>query len=108
MQDAEDRFRIEVPVREVGDRERNTAATTKIEIARRHALHAMAIAIRSVNDLELKLNIAEAWTPQHPKYQETLRYMHARQFHRALNKVQQLVVQRLLEMTKVNASGMSK
>ncbi len=85
-----------------------TAATNRIETRRRNALHAMAIAIRSVNDLELKLDVTEAWTPQHPKYQETLRYMHKRQFHRALDNVQQLVVQRLLEMTKVNASGMSE
>lgn len=68
----------------------------------------MAIAIRSVNNLELKLEVPEAWTPHHPKYQETLRYMHTRRFHRALDKIQQLVVQRLLEMTKVNASGMSE
>ncbi|KAI0083021.1 hypothetical protein BDY19DRAFT_873857, partial [Irpex rosettiformis] len=47
------------------------------------------------------------WTSQYPQYQETLRYIQAQRFHRALDKVQRLVVQRLLEMTKANASGMS-
>lgn len=68
----------------------------------------MTAAIQAVNDLELKLDLQETWTPHHPQYQETLRYMRTRRFHRALDEIQRLVVQRLLEMTKANASGMSE
>ncbi|KAI0818788.1 hypothetical protein BC629DRAFT_1588119 [Irpex lacteus] len=107
LQQAAFQFREEVPITEASDRERNESATRRLETQRRNATHAMTVAIQAVNDLELKLDVAETWTPQHPQYQETLRYMHARQFHRALDKIQQLVVQRLLEMTKANASGMS-
>ncbi|EIW62713.1 uncharacterized protein TRAVEDRAFT_112714, partial [Trametes versicolor FP-101664 SS1] len=46
------------------------------------------------------------WTPQHPKYQETMRYMRHQEFHNALDRVQQLVAQRLLELTKANMTGM--
>ncbi|KAI0087463.1 hypothetical protein BDY19DRAFT_892990 [Irpex rosettiformis] len=67
----------------------------------------MTVAIQAVNDLELKLDVAETWTSEHLKYQETIKYIQTHQFHRALNKIQRLVVQRLLEITKVNASGMS-
>ncbi|KAI0083349.1 hypothetical protein BDY19DRAFT_987928 [Irpex rosettiformis] len=89
------------------DRFRSESATRRLETMRRNAVHKMTVAIQAVNDLELKLEVAETWTPQHPQYQETLRYIQARRFHRALDKVQRLVVQRLLEMTKANASGMS-
>ncbi|KAI0083671.1 hypothetical protein BDY19DRAFT_858326, partial [Irpex rosettiformis] len=55
---------------------------------RRNAVHAMTVAIQAVNDLELKLDVAETWTSQYPQYQETLRYIQAQRFHRALDKMQ--------------------
>ena len=97
-----------MPVVGAADRARNESATRRLETMRRNATDAMNIAIRAVTDLELKLDVAEAWTPDNPRYQETIRYIQTRRFHRALDKVQRLVVQRLLEMTKSNASGMSK
>ncbi|KAI0083017.1 hypothetical protein BDY19DRAFT_981236 [Irpex rosettiformis] len=100
-------FRMEVPVVGAADRAHNESATRRLETTRRNAMHAMTVAIQAVNELELKLDVVATWTPHHPQYQETLRYMRTRQFHRALDKIQQLVVQRLLEMTKMNASGMS-
>ncbi|KAI0083766.1 hypothetical protein BDY19DRAFT_998324 [Irpex rosettiformis] len=107
LQQATMQFRIEVPTRGVIDRAHNESATRHLETTRRNAMHAMTVAIQAVNELELKLDIAETWTPQHPQYVETVRYMQTRRFHCALDKVQWLVVQRLLEMTKANASGMS-
>lgn len=99
-------FQQEVPG-EAADRDRNARITRRLETQRRNATHTMNVAIQAVTDLELKLDVAETWTPDHPQYQETLRYMHMRRFHRALDTVQRLVCQRLLEMTKANASGMS-
>lgn len=90
------------------DREGNGLKTRRLETQRRNATHAMNVAIQAVNDLELKLDVEDTWTPEHPQYQETLRYMRMRRFHRALDTLQRLVVQRLLEMTKANASGMSE
>ncbi|OSD06272.1 hypothetical protein PYCCODRAFT_1344244, partial [Trametes coccinea BRFM310] len=46
------------------------------------------------------------WTPADARYQEVLSRIRHRDFHRALDKVQQLVVQRLLELSKANMSGM--
>ncbi len=84
------------------------AKTRRLETARRHAMHEMAFALHAVEDLELKLKLNETWTTKHPKYEETLAYMRKRQFHRALDKVQQLVVQRLFELSKANIAGMGK
>ncbi|KAL6308620.1 hypothetical protein BKA93DRAFT_815267 [Sparassis latifolia] len=80
--------------------------TLRLETARRTAMHELTVAIAAVGDLEMKLGIDEPWTAEHPKYQETLSYVRHRQFHRALDKVQQLVVQRLLELSKANMAGM--
>ncbi len=71
-------------------------------------MHDMALANRAVADLEIKLDIGEPWTPSHEKYIETLAYFRKRQFHRALDKVQQLVIQRLFELSKANISGMGE
>ncbi|KAI0771436.1 hypothetical protein BC629DRAFT_1531885 [Irpex lacteus] len=107
LQQAASRFRQEYPCITAADRAANESETRQLETSRRNALHAMTAAIQAVNDLELKLDLHETWTPHHPQYQETLRYMRTRRFHRALDEIQRLVVQRLLEMTKANASGMS-
>ncbi|KAK7676309.1 hypothetical protein QCA50_020726 [Cerrena zonata] len=61
--------------------------------------------MREVNDLEAKLGLTVLWTIEHPKYQETLRYLRKREFHRALDRVQALIVQRLFEMSKAGMSG---
>ncbi|THG92734.1 hypothetical protein EW026_g8267 [Hermanssonia centrifuga] len=89
-----------------GHNVQDEAKTRRLETARRHAMHEMAFALHAVEDLELKLKLNETWTPKHPKYEETLAYMRKRQFHRALDKVQQLVVQRLFELSKANIAGM--
>lgn len=64
------------------------------------------VAIRSVADLESKLQITEPWTENHPEYKTTFAYLQQRDYHRVLNKLQQLVVQRLFELSKANVMGM--
>ncbi|KIJ52905.1 hypothetical protein M422DRAFT_88880, partial [Sphaerobolus stellatus SS14] len=54
--------------------------------------------------LEVHLGISERWTSQSPGYQTTLKYMNQRQFQLAVDKLEGLVVQRLFELTKANAS----
>ena len=61
--------------------------------------------MREVSDLEAKLGLTVSWTPRDSKYQETLRYLRKRELHRALDRLQGLVVQRLFELSKANMSG---
>ncbi|KAI0671594.1 hypothetical protein C8Q78DRAFT_1019556 [Trametes maxima] len=81
--------------------------TIAIEADRRAALEGLTLAMNVVGDLEKKLAVETPWTPADPKYQDTLAYVRHREFHRALDKVQQLVMQRLLELSKANMSGTS-
>ena len=80
--------------------------TRRIEATRRAAFDELTLAIQAVGDLEIKLEVDQPWTVSHPKYQEALSRIRHREFHRALDKVQQLVMQRLLELSKANMSGM--
>ncbi|PSS29557.1 hypothetical protein PHLCEN_2v2956 [Hermanssonia centrifuga] len=89
-----------------GQDSRDEAKTRRLETARRHAMHEMTLTIRAVADLEQKLELKDTWTPSDPQYQETLAYVQKRHFHRALDKIQQLVVQRLFELSKANIAGM--
>lgn len=57
-----------------------------------------------LNDLEVHLGISECWTSQSPDYQKAIKYMNQRQFQLAVDKLEGLVVQRLFELTKANAS----
>ena len=86
--------------------ESDASATRRLESARRAATDGLLVSIRAIEDLEGKLNIGQSWTEDDPAYQEAERYLRRRDFHRALDKVQQLVVQRLFEMSKANIAGM--
>ena len=82
------------------------SATRRLESARRAAMDKMMVAIDAVHDLEVKLNIKQTWTEDDPEYQDAAWYLQHRDFHHALDCVQQLVVQRLFEMSKANIAGM--
>jgi hypothetical protein len=86
----------------------NTQQTSRLEAQRRAALDGMMVHIRAVADLEERLGIKERWTPQHPEYLSAFERIKSRDFRRALDKLQQLVVQRLLELAKANLSGTGK
>jgi len=86
--------------------ETEASATRRLETARRAATDELTVAMRAVRDLELKLNIEQTWTEADPEYQDAKKYLRHRDFHRALDHVQQLVVQRLFEMSKANIVGM--
>lgn len=95
-----------MPSYQVVDVRYDIQLTCCLENARCAAQEQAATAYQAVGDLEIMLAVEEWWTPQHPKYQGTLKFMQNRNFHRALEKVQQLVVQRLLEMSKANMPGL--
>lgn len=43
-----------------------------------------------------------------PEYKDTIKYIHQRQYLRSLDKLEQLVVQQLFELSKANVVGMGK
>jgi len=88
--------------------EADASATRRLETARCAATDELCVAIRAVADLEAKLNIERTWTEDDPEYREVEKYLRHQEFHRALDRVQQLVVQRLFEMSKANIAGMGK
>ncbi|TFK59015.1 hypothetical protein BDN72DRAFT_781320 [Pluteus cervinus] len=55
---------------------------------------------------EAEHRIVERWTPQSVQWQETLKYMSERAYLLALDKLERLFVQRMLEMTKLGMSGL--
>ena len=61
-----------------------------------------------VRSHELAMGIAERWQIDDPRYIETVKYMHTRKYHRALDKLQFLVVQRLFELQRLNVAGTGK
>ncbi|KAJ7575837.1 hypothetical protein C8J56DRAFT_1007569 [Mycena floridula] len=62
------------------------------------------IVLGEIIDLEIHLNIDTRWTPASPEYIKTLEYTSKRDYHRALDNLQRLVIQQLLEMHKAGLS----
>jgi len=84
----------------------DASATQQLESARHTATDELLVSIHAVENLEGKLNIGQPWTEDDLAYQEATRYLCHQDFHRALDRVQQLIVQRLFEMSKANIAGM--
>src|SRR5262245_40808849 len=55
--------------------------------------------------LEEELNIEIRWTPDSAQYREALVLITERQYRRALDTLELLVVQRLFELTKLGMNG---
>ncbi|KAG1877267.1 hypothetical protein F4604DRAFT_1880502 [Suillus subluteus] len=79
--------------------------TLRLETVQRTAMDELLLSIRSVSDYEEKLGISATWSTDHLEYRAAEAYMHTQDFHRALDKLQQLVVQRLFELSKANMAG---
>jgi hypothetical protein len=79
----------------------------KRESARRASLEKLLLLQQEVVDVEVALGISqdEWWTPSTPEYQETLKYLHLRTYHRTLDRLEKLLVQRIFELHKMNASS---
>ena len=81
---------------------------TQVEASHRSAQDQLTIVIRAVADLEMHLLFQEPWAVELPQYKDTIKYIHQHQYHWALDKLEQLVVQQLFELSKVNVLGMGK
>ncbi|KAG0702024.1 hypothetical protein DFH29DRAFT_999672 [Suillus ampliporus] len=79
--------------------------TLRLETARRSSMDVLLVNIRTVANLEERLSIKDRWTDDQLDYREALGYMKTHKFRCALDKLQQLVVQRLFKLSKANMSG---
>lgn len=82
-----------------------TSVTNKVETRRRLARERYELAHSDVVQMEIRLHIARRWEPIDPEYRDTLKYMRDRKYHRALDKLHQLVIKRLFELHRMNLSG---
>ncbi|KAG1779310.1 hypothetical protein EV702DRAFT_966110, partial [Suillus placidus] len=69
------------------------------------SIDVLLVNICMVADLEGRLGIKDWWTDNQPDYCDALEYMKMHKFQCALDKLQQLVVQQLFELSKPNMSG---
>lgn len=84
------------------------SATRRAETERRHANERYDRVLSDVCALELQLGIGIRWTPTSPEYVAGLKYIQERKYHRALNKLQKLVTQRLFELQRLNVAQTGK
>ncbi|KAK1235915.1 hypothetical protein PQX77_000848 [Marasmius sp. AFHP31] len=78
---------------------------TSLQTRSRTALERYKATLDTLLDFENDHNFFRRWDPSDDEYQETLTAMRGRSYGRALDKLERLVVQRLLELTKLNMSG---
>ena len=52
--------------------------------------------------IEDEFHIRPSWQPEDEQYMKTVEYINNRRYHRALGKVQRLVIQRLFELHRLN------
>ena len=93
----------------VNDYHANATATRRTEKIFSRLHEELLASIRYVGFIEKQMTVKGykvPWTPESPQYTEALQFMFTRNFHRALDKVQQLVVQRLFELSKANIVGL--
>ncbi|KAG0696301.1 hypothetical protein DFH29DRAFT_813166 [Suillus ampliporus] len=79
--------------------------TLRLETAWHSSMDVLLVNICTVADLEERLGIKDRWTDDQPDYRKALGYRKTHKFRHALDKLQQLVVQRLFELSKANMSG---
>ncbi|KIJ58438.1 hypothetical protein HYDPIDRAFT_102653, partial [Hydnomerulius pinastri MD-312] len=83
-------------------------ATRKAETARRHAYEKYAKDLSAVQELESKLDIKDRWTPEDVDWQRAARLVANREYQRALDNLEGLVVARIFELSKINRAGTAK
>ncbi|KAG6846906.1 hypothetical protein H0H93_011185, partial [Arthromyces matolae] len=89
------------PDRQYGD---NVSSTRKTDTSRRHLAERRDNLLHEIIQLEDKMGILTRWTPLHPEYQSTKKFIAERQYQDALLRLQQLVIKRLFELHKLNLS----
>ncbi|EIW73883.1 hypothetical protein CONPUDRAFT_68205 [Coniophora puteana RWD-64-598 SS2] len=84
--------------------EANAGTTRTLESDRSFVRERLVVATRDVVTLEQKMGLSHRWEPSSPEYQHAEESLNTRAFHRALDDLQRLVIQRLFELQKLNIS----
>ncbi|KAJ7833444.1 hypothetical protein B0H14DRAFT_2364292 [Mycena olivaceomarginata] len=74
-------------------------------VARRHAIEQRNQDIELVEDLEQKLGVETRWTSNSPQWTATDAALKKHKYLDALDEIEQIILARLFEMTKVHQSG---
>ncbi|KAJ7795433.1 hypothetical protein B0H14DRAFT_3093581 [Mycena olivaceomarginata] len=74
-------------------------------VARRHAIEQRNRDIELVEDLEQKLGVETRWTSDSPQWTATDAALKKHKYLDALDEIEQIILARLFEMTKVHQSG---
>ncbi|KAJ7841691.1 hypothetical protein B0H14DRAFT_3086723 [Mycena olivaceomarginata] len=74
-------------------------------VARRHAIEQRNRDIELVEDLEQKLGVETRWTSNSPQWTATDAALKKHKYLDALDEIEQIILARLFEMTKVHQSG---
>ena len=83
----------------------DTRVTRRNETLRRHAQESYDKDLHIVQELERKLNVSHRWVPEDEEWQSAGRLVASREYRRALDNLEGLVVARLFELTKMNRAG---
>ncbi|KZT10313.1 uncharacterized protein LAESUDRAFT_755820 [Laetiporus sulphureus 93-53] len=78
--------------------------TQKLETRRRYLEERECTLLHDLLAMEVQMNISQRWQLTDDKYVKTAKYVAMCTYHHALNNLQQLVVQRLFELHKLNLS----
>jgi hypothetical protein len=78
--------------------------THRLETERRYADERRQALLKDVVEMEVKLGVTNRWQPSSPEYIHAVQYLGRRKYEKALDHLQQLVVQRLFELHKMNQS----
>ncbi|KAG6895254.1 hypothetical protein C0992_002338 [Termitomyces sp. T32_za158] len=70
----------------------------------RHAQEALDNALRTVQDLELQMEIVERWTPDCDAWKAAALLVGRRRYQRCLDELESLIVSRMFELSKMNMS----
>ncbi|KAJ7710234.1 hypothetical protein B0H14DRAFT_3099401 [Mycena olivaceomarginata] len=76
-----------------------------LETQRRHAMELRDKVLLAVQDLELRMDLRDRWTPGCAEWSEAAVLVANRRYQCVLDKLQGLVIARLFELTKCHMSG---
>lgn len=79
-----------------------SSQTRKLETQRRHVAERRGQLLREIIDMEVRMGLVDRWQPSSKEFTDTMRYVRTREYHRALDNLQRLVIQRLFELHNLN------
>ena len=82
----------------------DASRTQRAETKRRYLEERERVLAAELAAIETKMGVGARWQSTDAEYIATLKYIDERKYHRALDNLQRLVVQRLFELQKMNLS----